>query len=157
MEQVSIDEAFVDISGCESIHGKPSEIGRKIKHAIKETVHLTCSVGIAPLKFLAKIASDMNKPDGLTVISRNEVGPFIQALPVDKISGVGKRTGGQLKKMGIFTLGDVKSVSRKTLVNRLGKYGDRLYELANGVATRSNNPEAEAPIKIYRSFSEMRS
>lgn len=133
VEPVSIDEAFVDISGCESVFGKPPEIGRKIKEKISKTVQLTCSVGIAPLKFLAKIASDMNKPDGLTYISPAEVKSFIQTLSVNKISGVGKRTEAHLKKMGIITLGDVNSFSRKMLVDQLGKYGERLFELASGI------------------------
>ncbi|MDA3895967.1 MAG: DNA polymerase IV [Desulfobacteraceae bacterium] len=132
-QQVSIDEAFLDITGCESIFGTPYEIGMKIKQKIKSEAHLICSVGIAPLKFLAKIASDMDKPDGLTYISPEDMHLFIEALPVRKISGVGKQTAGHLGKMGIVTLGDVKKYTRETLLTRLGKYGNRLYELANGI------------------------
>ncbi len=133
IEQVSIDEAFMDVAGCESMFGTPTEIGVKIKQKIKSDVHLTCSVGIAPLKFLAKIASDMDKPDGLTVIAPDEVDAFIKTLPVSKISGVGKQTARHLEKMGIVILGDVKRYTREKIVARLGKYGNRLYELGNGI------------------------
>ena len=133
IEQVSIDEAFMDVAGCESIFGNPCEIGFKIKRKIEQNIGLTCSVGIAPLKFLAKIASDMYKPDGLTYIAPNEVVTFISTLSVEKISGVGKQTAGHLRKMGIVTLGDVKKHTREKLLTRLGKYGNRLYELANGI------------------------
>jgi len=102
-------------------------------------------VGIAPLKFLAKIASDMDKPDGLTYIAPDEVPAFIESLPVRKISGVGKQTAAHLEKMGIVTLGDVKKYTREKLVVRLGKYGNRLYELANGIDRSSVN--THRPVK----------
>jgi len=133
IEQVSIDEAFMDVAGCESMFGTPNEIGVKIKQKIKNKLHLTCSVGIAPMKFLAKIASDMDKPDGLTYIAPDEVAAFIQTLPVRKISGVGRQTAGHLEKMGIVTLGDVKKYTREEIVAWFGKYGNRLFELANGI------------------------
>ncbi|MDO9264583.1 MAG: DNA polymerase IV, partial [Desulfosalsimonadaceae bacterium] len=133
VEPVSIDEAFVDITGCEKILGSPLEIGRKIKQKIRETVGLTCSVGIAPLKFLAKIASDMDKPDGLTIIPPEEVGRFIQVLPVRKVPGVGANTEKTLERMGIKTLGDVGAYSEKQLLDQLGKFGKRIFELANGI------------------------
>ncbi|MBC2714019.1 MAG: DNA polymerase IV [Desulfobacteraceae bacterium] len=132
IQQVSIDEAFMDISGCESIFGSPYEIGVKIKQKVKQNIGLTCSVGIAPLKFLAKIASDMDKPDGLTYIAPNEAATFINTLPVKKISGVGQRTAAHLEKMGIFTLGDVNRYTREKLAATLGKFGNRIFELANG-------------------------
>ncbi|MEZ4566677.1 MAG: DNA polymerase IV [Desulfobacterales bacterium] len=133
VEQISIDEAFLDVTGCEAVFGPPREIGIKIKHQVKATVGLTCSVGIAPLKFLAKIASDMDKPDGLTFIAPEDVDRFIAALPVEKISGVGKKAGQALHQLGIATLGDVKKFPRENLVAHLGKYGSRLYELARGI------------------------
>jgi DNA polymerase IV len=141
VEQVSIDEAFVDIAGCESMHGTPLEIGAKIKRKIYNTVHLTCSVGIAPLKFLAKIASDLDKPDGLTYIPPDEVDSFIRALPIRKVPGVGAHTGEQLERLGIKNLGDVRRYSEKKIVERLGKYGRRLYELASGIDRSSVHAE----------------
>lgn len=143
VEQISIDEAFIDISGCESIHGMPLEIGKKVKHKIFDTVHLTCSVGIAPLKFLAKIASDFQKPDGLTCISPDAVEEFIKGLPISKIPGVGPQTEKQLDRLKIYTLGDVRRYSEKQIIKHLGKYGRRLYELASGIdgsAVRADRP-----------------
>lgn len=145
IEPISIDEAFLDVTGCDALFGPPREIGMKIKERIKAEIRLTCSVGIAPLKFLAKIASDMNKPDGLTCISPEEVDAFIRVLPVKKISGVGQQTAGTLEKMGIITLGDVRAFSRKILVARLGKYGHRLFELSRGVDR--SNVTVERPVK----------
>ncbi len=145
IQQVSIDEAFMDVAGCEAMFGTPHEIGMKIKQKIKDEIHLTCSVGIAPLKFLAKIASDMDKPDGLTYIAPDEVAAFIKTLPVKKISGVGKQTAGNLGKMGIVTLGDVSRYAREKLVARLGKYGNRLYELASGIDRSEVN--IQQPVK----------
>ena len=133
VEPVSIDEAYMDISDCDKLHGSPAEIGASIKEIIKETVNLTCSVGIAPIRFLAKIASDMDKPDGLTVILPEEVPAFIDALPIQKVPGVGKKTGGQFALLGIKTLGDVKKFPEKLIRDRFGKYGKRLLELAAGI------------------------
>jgi DNA polymerase-4 len=133
VEPVSIDEAYMDISDCDKLHGSPTEIGASIKEIIKETVDLTCSVGIAPIRFLAKIASDMDKPDGLTVILPEEVPAFIDALPIQKVPGVGKKTGIQFALLGIKTLGDVKKFPVKLIRDRFGKYGKRLLELAAGI------------------------
>ena len=133
VEPVSIDEAYMDISDCDKLHGSPAEIGASIKEIIRETVKLTCSVGIAPIRFLAKIASDMDKPDGLTVILPEQVPAFIDALPIQKVPGVGKKTGGQFKLLGIKTLGDVKKFPEKLILDRFGKYGQRLLELADGI------------------------
>jgi DNA polymerase-4 len=149
VEQVSIDEAFVDIGGCESIFGSPLETGAKIKKKIHETVCLTCSAGIAPLKFLAKIASDLNKPDGLTYISPRQVDAFIHDLSIRKVPGVGPNTESRLARWGIQTLGDVKRYSQKQIVGRLGKYGVRLYELASGIDR--STVQSERPVKSVSS------
>jgi DNA polymerase-4 len=90
-------------------------------------------VGIAPLKFLAKIASDIDKPDGLTYIAQEDVSDFISKLPVVKVSGVGKQTSRELEYLGIKTLGDIRGYSEQQIIQRLGKYGKRLYELASGI------------------------
>ncbi len=133
VEPVSIDEAYVDISGCEALYGRPEAIGARIKERIRKTLGLTCTVGIAPLKFLAKIASDMDKPDGLTCIAPAAVPEFIARLPVEKVPGVGRQTRSQLERLGIATLGDVRNYSAEQLSRRLGKYGNRLAELADGI------------------------
>jgi len=131
VEPVSIDEAYIDITGGARLFGSPVQIGMHIKEKIKKKVNLTCSVGIAPIKFLAKIASDMEKPDGLFIILPDEVHEFIQSLPINKVPGIGKKTGGLLENLSITTLGDVKKYPEKTLLKRLGKFGKRLVELSN--------------------------
>lgn len=140
VEQVSIDEAFMDITGCERLFGSVRQVGIRIKQEIKDTVLLTCSVGIAPNRFLAKIASDLEKPDGLTIILPDEVPGFIQTLSIRKVPGVGKKTHRQLEKLRIHSLGDVKNYPTKMLIDRLGKYGRRLLELADGVDTTPVEP-----------------
>ncbi|MFC1829215.1 DNA polymerase IV [Thermodesulfobacteriota bacterium] len=133
VEPISIDEAFVDITGCERIYGLPEEIAAKIKRKIKEAMNLTCSVGVAPNKFLAKVASDMAKPDGLTVITPDEAMAFIASLAIHKVPGVGHVTGKSLEAMAIKTLGDVRKYPEKTLLKHLGKFGKRLKQLSEGV------------------------
>lgn len=133
VEPVSIDEAYLDVSGCERMYGSAFDLGRRIKEGIRESVELTCSVGIAPLKFLAKIASDLNKPDGITIIEKEQVTGFIAGLPIEKVPGVGKKTRQTLRSLSIDTLGDVGRFSQGRLVQQLGQFGKRLYELANGI------------------------
>jgi len=132
VEGVSIDEAYLDITGCEDLFGNAEEIARHIKTRIVKETGLTCSIGIAPNKFLAKIASDMHKPDGLTIISADGVDTFLSRLPVEKIPGVGKRTIKGLRHYGIKTAGDLKRFSKEQLLKDFGRFGGRLYELAKG-------------------------
>ncbi|MDY6831980.1 MAG: DNA polymerase IV [Thermodesulfobacteriota bacterium] len=132
VEQVSIDEAYLDISGCERLHGTPETIAKNIKKQVFDTLGITCSVGVAPVKFLAKIASDMNKPDGLMVILPEAADRFIETLPVHKVPGVGSVTKKQLALMGIETLGDVVRLPDEVLSKKLGKFGRRLKELSRG-------------------------
>ncbi len=141
VEQVSIDEAFADITGCERLHGQPREMAQNLKGRIKKEVGLTSSIGIAPNKFLAKIASDMGKPDGLVVIKPEEVAGFIKKLPIQKVPGVGKQAHGVLKKMGVGTLSDIAKYGEATLIKRLGKFGYRLIQLSEGVD--------ETPVKSH--------
>ncbi len=105
VEQISIDEAYVDVTGCERMSGDPITIGRAIKQRICAEVGLTCSVGIAPVKFLAKIASDFDKPDGLTYIAPGSVQAFIDRLAIQKVPGVGPKAEQALVHMGIRRLG----------------------------------------------------
>ena len=140
VEPVSIDEAYMDITGCGTLYGTPEQIGVRIKQKINKTVNLTCSVGIAPNKFLAKIASDLDKPDGLTVIMPEMVPAFIDNLPIQRVPGVGKKTNSRLALMGIKTLGDVKKFPGKMILDRLGKYGKRLLDLSVGIDNSSVKP-----------------
>lgn len=144
VEVVSIDEAYLDITGCGRLHGTPAEIASKIKQAIRLQTGLTCSVGIAPLKFLAKIASDMDKPDGLTEITEAETAAFIDNLAIRKVPGVGKITGKILTEMGIYQLGDVRQYTEKILTERLGKFGRRLMALASSRDTARIVPDSAA-------------
>jgi len=139
MEQVSIDEAYVDIKGCERLFGSPEDIARSIKKNIYNNVSLTCSVGIAPIKFLAKIASDMNKPDGLTFIKKSQVKNFIFDLPIQKVPGIGKSAMKAMKTLQIKTLGDINQFTLSILTRKFGKMGQRLLELSNGVDSSKIN------------------
>ncbi|MEE9495432.1 MAG: DNA polymerase IV, partial [Desulfobacterales bacterium] len=142
VEPVSIDEAYMDITGCQRLFGEPQEIAWEIKRKIKETVNLTCSVGVAPNKFLAKIASDMEKPDGLTLILPDKVPEFIDSLPVKKVPGVGKKMFRQLELLGLRTLGDVQRLPEKSLLKHLGKFGKRLRTLSSGNDHSPVTPQA---------------
>ena len=132
VEPVSIDEAYLDITGTENLFGCPEEIARRIKERISEETGLTCSIGIAPNKFMAKVASDMHKPDGLTIIVATEVDQFLSILPVAKIPGVGKRTLEDLKRHSVNTVGDIKRFTREHLLKDFGKFGLRLYNIEKG-------------------------
>jgi DNA polymerase-4 len=132
VEKVSIDEAYLDITGTEDLLGSPRQIARKIKEKIRKETGLSCSIGIAPTKFLAKIASDMHKPDGLTILPADEMDAVLLRLPVEKIPGVGKRTVKDLRRHGIQTARDLKRFDEVQLVERFGKFGVRLHEIARG-------------------------
>ena len=144
VEPISIDEAFIDITGCQRLHGSPRDTALAVKTQIRDHVHLTCSVGVAPNKFLAKIASDLQKPDGLTVITEDQMPCFIHSLAIHKVPGVGRRTLEQLTGMGIKTLGQINSCPPAILTRRLGKFGQRLVELANGRDSSAVIPSREA-------------
>ena len=131
MEDVGIDEAFLDVSSID----KPSEeIAKKIKKRIKYEIGLTCSIGIAPNKLLAKIASDMQKPDGLTILTEADIENRVWPLSVRKLWGVGPKTEAYLKKMGINTVGDLASLSLDRMIEEFGQsYGSYLYEASKGI------------------------
>jgi DNA polymerase-4 len=142
VEQVSIDEAYLDAAGCERLYGPAQVMAKAIKSEIVRRTKLTCSIGVAPLKFLAKIASDMQKPDGLTVIAPEEVAGVIASLPLGKVPGVGKNAHRQLKQMGLVTLGDIQKIKPAVLMARLGKFGQRLVDLAHGHDETTVSPHA---------------
>lgn len=131
IEDVGIDEAFLDIS---TIDRPSEEIAREIKKRIKDETSLTCSIGIAPNKLLAKMASDMQKPDGLTIIVEDDIPRRIWPLSVRKLWGVGPKTEAYLKEMGIQTVGDLASLSLDKLIEEFGQsYGSYLYEASRGI------------------------
>jgi len=143
VEQVSIDEGYLDVTGCEGLFGPPPEIARILRHRVVTETGLTCSVGVAPLKFVAKVASDINKPNGVYVVTPESLDAFLVALPVEKVPGAGKRTVALLRELGIRTLGDVRQYPAQALANKLGQAGERLYALAWGRDASEVSAEAD--------------
>jgi DNA polymerase IV (DinB-like DNA polymerase) len=131
IEQVSIDEAYLDVTGAGSFPAAKA-LAAAIKQEIREVEGLTCSVGVAPGKAVAKIASDFQKPDGLTIVCPDEVAAFLAPLPVAKIPGVGKKTGEDLNRMGIRTIGDLARSDVQDLIARFGRSGVLMHRLARG-------------------------
>lgn len=144
IEQVSIDEAYMDLSGTERLLGPPKDIGLAVKQRIREETSLTCSIGLAPNKFLAKIASDMEKPGGLTIILPEEVPCFIKELPLEKIPGVGKKAILDLHRMGAFRLGDIKHLANQALLKADNKFSQRIMALAQGIDESPVTPCSKA-------------
>ena len=136
VEPLSIDEAFVDLSGTERLLGQPRDVAGRIKQRIRGELNLTASVGLAPNKFLAKLASDLNKPDGLTVIRAGDVESVLPPLPVTKIWGVGKATEERMRTYGIRTIGDLRRKSEAWLREFFGSEADRYYRLSRGLDDR---------------------
>jgi DNA polymerase-4 len=131
VEDVGIDEAFLDLSDSDK---SSEEIAKEIKRRIKEEIGLSCSIGIAPNKLLAKIASDMQKPDGLTIITEDDIQSRIWPLSVRKLWGVGPKTEGYLKEMGIQTIGDLASLPLDRVIEEFGhSYGNYLHEASRGI------------------------
>jgi DNA polymerase-4 len=143
VEQVSVDEAYLDLTGTETLYGAPVRVARTIKDHIARRTGLTCSIGLAPNKFLAKIGSDWSKPDGLTVIEEHQIAGFLKNLPVDKLPGVGKKAVQTLKSLGINQTGDLARFPGDVLIRRFGKFGRRLVELAHGIDPSEVVSEAE--------------
>jgi DNA polymerase-4 len=130
MEDVGIDEAYLDLS---ILSDRSEEIAKQIKTGIKETTGLTCSIGIAPNKLLAKIASDMQKPDGLTILMESDIETKVWPMPVRKLYGVGPKTEGHLKRIGIETIGQLAALPVEKLIDYFGNsYGEYLYDASRG-------------------------
>ncbi len=132
VEPISIDEAFLDVSGSTALMGPAEGIAREVKATIKKETGLTASVGVAPNKFLAKIASDLDKPDGFVVVGNTEVESFLAALPVSKLWGVGPKTATRLRKLGVHTIGELAAIGREKMIETLGASGEHLWHLARG-------------------------
>jgi len=144
IEQVSIDEAYMDISGLDRLFGSPEKLGRTMKEEVRDRTSLSCSVGIAPNKFLAKIASELRKPDGLTVIRHAEAESFAARLPIERVPGVGRKTVDRLKEMGVSQLGHVKDIPEKLLLRAVGKFGWTLLSFSRGEDDSPVVPYSEA-------------
>jgi DNA polymerase-4 len=133
VEPLSLDEAYLDVTQNKLGLPTATRVAKMIREQIREEVHLTASAGVAPNKFLAKIASDWRKPDGLFVIQPAEVESFLLPLPVSRIPGVGKVTEARLKEAGIVTVGDLRTLGQEMLESKFGRYGNRLHELSKGI------------------------
>jgi DNA polymerase-4 len=133
IEPLSLDEAYLDVSENKTGLPTATQVARTIREQIRSELSLTASAGVAPNKFLAKIASDWKKPDGLFVIQPDEVDSFLLPLPVGRLPGVGKVTEEKLKHLEIQTVADLRQVDLPTLEDRFGRYGVRLYDLAQGI------------------------
>jgi len=155
IEPLSLDEAYLDVSDSLQCQGSATLIAQRIRSEIKNEINITASAGIAPNKFLAKIASDWNKPNGLFVVRPDDIDQFLIKLPVSKLFGVGKVTASKMLSMGIETCGDLKEFSLVDLHRRFGQFGSRLYELARGNDNRPVKTERERKsISVERTFDQ---
>ena len=136
MEPLSIDEAFLDVTGCERLFGGAAAIGQCIRKSIREELGLPASAGVAPNKYLAKLASEAAKPDGLKVIRPTEIDDFLLPLPIEALWGVGKRGKTRLNELGIRHIADLRNLRQEQLTQIFGVNGKRFYELARGIDDR---------------------
>lgn len=133
VETFSIDEAWVDVTGCERLFGSGTEIADKIRHRIRKELNITASVGVSYCKLMAKMASDLKKPDATSVINREDVPKIVWPLSAENLIGVGRKMKVKLNEMGIFTIGDIANTPLKVLEQRFGKMGRYLWYFANGI------------------------
>ena len=143
VEPLSLDEAYLDVTNSPHCKGSATLIAQEIRRRIHDTVGITASAGVAPNKFVAKIASDWNKPDGLFLVRPDEVDAFVAALPVKKLFGVGKVTAAKLHRLGAQTCGDLRDWNMDKLQQHFGSFGARLYDLCRGIDYRDVNPVRE--------------
>ncbi len=136
VEQVSVDEAYLDISGLERLYGSPEAIGRKIKEAVWQETQLSCSVGVGSNRLIAKLASEYNKPDGLTVVLADQIAAFLDPMPVANLRGVGPKTLKTVQRLGIRTVRQLRDYTLESLQHYFGeKMGGGLYRQARGEAS----------------------
>ena len=144
VEPLSLDEAFVDMTGCEALFGEPRAMGEAVRRAVFEATKLTVSVGVSTTKYVAKVASDCRKPDGLTVVEPDEVTGFLHPLPIDRLWGVGPRTHSRLQARGLDTIGDVAAAPLDDLEGWFGRLGAHIHALAHGRDDRAVIAERDA-------------
>jgi DNA polymerase IV len=143
IEPLSLDEAFLDVTVDKQGIGSAIEIANRIRQSIKDELHLTASAGVSINKFVAKVATDMNKPDGLTFIGPSKVESFMEKLPIDKFYGVGSVTAEKMKSMGLHYGADIKKLSETELVKHFGKPGRFFYKIVRGQDDREVKPDRE--------------
>jgi len=141
IEPLSLDEAYLDVTDCTSCNGSATLMAKEIRRKIFQSQRLTASAGVPPNKFLAKVASDWNKPNGQKVITPNEIADFVRDLPVTAISGVGKVTAKKMQKLDLKTCGDLKKLGLESLQTHFGRFGESLYQYSRGIDHR--------PVKNY--------
>ena len=144
VEPLSLDEAFLDVTGCVSLLGSAPFIGQEIKRRIRGELGLVASVGVAPNKFVAKIASDIGKPDGFVVVEKEQIQAFLDPLPVGRLWGVGKVTGQAFDRLGIRTIGELRRLPVEKLTESFGSWGEHFWRLAQGLDDRAVIPNREA-------------
>ncbi len=144
IEPLSLDEAFLDVTASESLLGPAPQIGQQIKSLVQEKLRLTASVGVAPNKFVAKIASDLKKPNGFVVVMADQIQTFLDPLPVGRIWGVGKVTAQVFKRFAISTIGQLRQLSKETLTELFGASGEHYWQLSHGIDNRLVVPDREA-------------
>lgn len=144
IEGLSVDEAFLDVSGSKKLFGDGVTIARRLKREIAEELHLNASVGVSYNKFFAKLASDLEKPNGLVVIRRQDIETRVHPLPITRLWGVGQKSAEQLTRLGLRTIGDVARMDVHRMRRHLGSLADHLYLLAHGIDERPVEPEREA-------------
>ncbi len=144
VEPLSLDEAFLDVTGSQQLWGSAVEIGHLIKQRVWDETQLVVSVGVAPNKFLAKIASDLEKPDGFVVVDPDRVQSFLDPLPIQRLWGVGRQGSKVFARLGIHTIGQLRQWPVESLRSQFGSTGQHLWELAHGIDARRVVPEREA-------------
>jgi DNA polymerase-4 len=155
IEPLSLDEAYLDVTTNKTGLPTATLVARTIREQIRHELNLTASAGVAPNKFLAKLASDWRKPDGLFVIQPEEVDAFLLPLPVGRLPGVGKVNEEKLAKLGVKTVGELRNLERANLEREFGRYGVRLYELARGIDENAVVPDRPTKsISVEDTFQE---
>jgi len=155
VEPLSLDEAFLDVSESDNCQGSATLMAEEIRARVEAKLGITVSAGVAPNKFLAKIASDWNKPNGLCVITPNKMEAFLLPLPVSKIYGVGKVTTEKLRHLGIETCGDLRAFDIFELDEKFGSFGKRLFELSRGIDDREVKPSRRRKsLSVEHTYSE---
>ena len=155
VEPISIDEAFLDVTASRALFGDGEAIARRIKVAIREELHLTASVGVAATKLVAKIGSDLRKPDGLVVVEPGTEARFLAPLPISRLWGVGPSTATALRDFGVATIGDLAALDRAALVRRFGKHGASLVDRAHGRdGDPVDDPDAAKSVGHEHTFDE---
>ncbi|MFZ5351325.1 MAG: DNA polymerase IV [Bacillota bacterium] len=150
IQQNSIDEAWMDLTGCEQLFGKPVEIAQNIMSTIIRELDLWCSIGISENKFLAKMASELKKPLGITELWMEDIPQKLWPLGVREMYGIGKQTEKKLQQLAIYTIGELARSKKETLANAFGRYGEELHRLANGI---DDSTVDENPLRSNKSIS----